>query len=528
MHRFFSIITVVLFVLFLSIPPLVTVLTPDQKISSSEKRKLEILPDFEWSVESVMAYPAAFEHYYNDHFGMRDLFVLYQQLFSAKILKVSSSPAVTVGADGWLFFNGDGALDAFLGLKQLSPVHLQSYQWELMNRRDWLAEQGITYVFLPVPNKESIYPEYLPWWIRDNAGISLYDQIVGYLDGNIGFSEYIDLKKRFLKQKNEKQLYLMTDSHWNLYGVFFAYNAITRVLKDLQIPIRVLKNEEIVWSTKEFSGDLAVFLHLYGYFSEIAPEIEGIEYCEETIEKQRQGTVFLEEFADDPRNFVMTQKCGSNDTSVLIIYDSFGRFLWPFMFNSFGTVYYVNHEFADIKDFIVKIRPDVLIDQRVERNLLPMLTTDRVLEHEVLKKQFPALNNVLLQINGTSVAEDYISSSGVEVFPGDDGLLVRSKSKYPALKFQFDNRGDKVALLVNIRLSSPVKTKWLLYYTTESAADFLPEHTISMDVQKGENEFFFRLPNPGKTVKLQFYPGIAPADYLLHSFVIKKQNELKN
>lgn len=137
-----------------------------------------------------------------------------------------------MGADGWLFFNGDGALDAFLGLKQLSPVHLQSYQWELMNRRDWLAEQGITYVFLPVPNKESIYPEYLPWWIRDNAGISLYDQIVGYLDGNIGFSEYIDLKKRFLKQKNEKQLYLMTDSHWNLYGVFSVYNAITKVLKD--------------------------------------------------------------------------------------------------------------------------------------------------------------------------------------------------------------------------------------------------------------------------------------------------------
>jgi len=132
-------------------------------------------------------------------------------------------------------------LTAYLGLIQISREHLETYQWFLRDRRDWLAEKGIRYIFLPVPNKESIYPEHIPWRIRRNAGTSLYDQIIGYLNENPGFSDYIDLKEVFLRQKAGNQLYPKTDSHWNVDGAFEAYNNIGAMIKAQHVPIHLLK-----------------------------------------------------------------------------------------------------------------------------------------------------------------------------------------------------------------------------------------------------------------------------------------------
>lgn len=525
MRSLFSIITVALFLVFLCTPPLITLLTPDQEISKTEKRRLASLPELGWASDQIIEFPEKFEAYYKDHFGLRDLLVFSQQFFSYKVFKVSSSPLVTVGEDDWLFFNGDAALDAYLGLIQIPRVHLETYRWVLRDRRDWLAEKGIGYIFLPVPNKESIYPEHIPWRIKQNAGMSLYDQVIVYLNEHPGFSHYIDLKEVFLRQKENSPLYLKTDSHWNMKGAFAAYEKIGVKVKAQHIPMHMLKKEEVNWKTVAFSGDLATYLHLPKCITEIAPEINGIKPCKSSllkIKQSEQDTPIFDKFIGDSRNFVRVQECTENKTSALVIHDSFGRFLWPFMNRSFGTVYYVNRGFNEIKDFIKAIQPDIVIDQRVERNILKALEPDRELENEMASKQFHQLKHSLLQIDKSSGAAEVASSAEVMLLSVADGLQISSTSPYPALGFQYDPGNDEGSVVVQIRLSSQQETQCLLYYTTKEKSVFIPSHTLGLEVKKGYNELYFRLPDPGNMGKLQFHPGAVPGEYLLHSFIVKR------
>ena len=525
MYRFFSAITVALFLVFLCTPPAINLLTPDKEISTTEKRKLASLPKLEWALDQVLAFPKEFEKYYNDHFGLRDFLVSCQQFISYKVFKVSSTSSVTVGKDDWLFFNGDAALDAYLGLIQVAKVYLETYQWVLRDRKDWLTEKGIGYVFVPVPNKESVYPEHIPWRIKQNAGISLYDQIVFYLNKHPDFSNYLDLKKIFLRQKEDGLLYLKTDSHWNMKGAFVAYKRIGVKIKDQHIPMHLLDKDDINWKTVNFSGDLATYLHLQNRISEIAPDINGIKPCGqslETITQNEQDTLIFDKFNGDSRNFVRVQECAENETSALVIHDSFGDFLRPFLNRSFGTVYYVNRGFNEVKDFIEAIQPDVVIDQRVERNILKALEPDRALENEMAGKQFHQLRHSLLQIDRNSGVTEVVSSAEVMVSSMADGLQIRSAKQFPALGFQYDPGNKEGSVVVQVRLSSQQNTQCLLNYTTEEESAFIPLHTLGLDVKKGYNEFYFRLPDPGPEGKLQFYPGVSPGEYLLHSFVVKR------
>jgi len=84
MHRLFSIITIALFLVFLCTPPIITFLTPDKEISKTEKRKLTSFPQWGWSPDQIIEFPEKFEMYYDDHFGLREKLVFYQQFFSFK------------------------------------------------------------------------------------------------------------------------------------------------------------------------------------------------------------------------------------------------------------------------------------------------------------------------------------------------------------------------------------------------------------------------------------------------------------
>ncbi len=527
MHRLFPILTVALFLIFLCTPPLITLLTPDQEISKTEKRKLASLPNLGSTSDQLVEFPAKFEEYYNDHFGLRNLLVFYQQLFSYRTFQVSSSPLVTVGEDNWLFFNGERAMDAYLGLTPISQGHLELYRWALIDRRNWLAENGISYIFVPVPNKESVYPEHLPRRIRKNAGISFYDQVIGYLNTPPGFPEYIDVKETLLHQKIDNRLFLKTDSHWNVAGAFAAYTDIGTMVKALNIPMRLLQEEDIDWEAVSFSGDLATLLHLHDILTETAPEIKGIPSCTKSLASVKDskplGTPPFRTFSNDPRKFTRVQECTENKTSALVIYDSFGEFLRPFLNASFGTVYYSNRDFNQIKDFVEAVQPDVIIDQRVERNLSNAMLSDLGIENETVSRHFPQAEHTLLQIDSGSNAEEFGVSAGAVVQLVKDGLQIRSATQFPALGLRYDSGESGGAVMVRVRLSSKQDTQCLLYYTTKDNPEFIPMHTRTFEVKKGYNEFYFRLPGTGGERKLQFHPGTIAGEYLLHSFVIKKQ-----
>ncbi len=93
--------------------------------------------------------------------------------------------------------------------------------------RDYCKEKGIEFVFFPVPNKETLYHELVP-----------FEEQPDYLK-----KLYAELKKRgiptintlalFNQEKHKELLYHFDDTHWNVNGVNIAAKNIATLITQL-------------------------------------------------------------------------------------------------------------------------------------------------------------------------------------------------------------------------------------------------------------------------------------------------------
>jgi len=82
------------------------------------------------------------------------------------------------GRDGCSFWRPIRWLSHYTGLARLTPEDLDTWQKLLEARRDWLAQLGTKYVFVIPPDKHSVYPEYLPDWLKKGEQPSKLDQFI--------------------------------------------------------------------------------------------------------------------------------------------------------------------------------------------------------------------------------------------------------------------------------------------------------------------------------------------------------------
>ena len=140
---------------------------------------------------------------------------------------------VVVGRDGWYFFKP--------GLKYMLARHDPKKDSKgtndaigaIVDFRNQLAARGIHLLVVPVPNKESIYPDRLITG-RKNIEPMIAPRTRELME-NLGAAniEFVDLFKEFRGALNEGQLYLAQDTHWSPIGIEVAARAISRRLTEL-------------------------------------------------------------------------------------------------------------------------------------------------------------------------------------------------------------------------------------------------------------------------------------------------------
>lgn len=135
---------------------------------------------------------------------------------------------VYFGREGWLFYRpgvdsvtGPGFLTAIWQQRRLrdsdpaSPPPQPDPTTALLEFREQLAERGITLVVVPVPGKESIYPEMLVRGLAGKAPLrnSSFDRFKARLSqaGVLVF----DPAPILTELKGSARAYLMTDTHWS-------------------------------------------------------------------------------------------------------------------------------------------------------------------------------------------------------------------------------------------------------------------------------------------------------------------------
>ena len=530
MNRIYAVAVVAIFLLSMLGPLGVYLFSQDKTISVAEKRELETFPEIGWDYERIIAFPKKFDSYYQDHFGFRDALVTFHNATNLNIFGVTAAPLVMKGKENWFFLTEPGVIQDFYGMRQVGPQVLDDYAQVLLERQDWLNSMGIRYLFLPVPNKINIYPEKLPGRIQQMSGPTLVEQLSTYLRKTVKDVVFVDLSTLLLQAKQDYQVYRRTDTHWSNQGALVAFNQIIRKLKTWFPAAEEIADSELMFSEIEHSGDLAYLMHLENKVKEVATVVSVKNPCSRVDQYRRvTGELYETLVYKGPATAPLETGCENRELTVLLIQDSFGSGLRPYLDERFKRVFYSEKfDFNELKEFIVALRPDVVIDERVARNLTLALRHDRELETRLLKKQFDQAGLVVFDLSSDDEQNTIVAQFDVAVSKQKDGyaLLPESNDPYVTIPLDTVKTGGRYNAL--IELSAPKDTVLEIFYKPAGTAQYQADYSIARNIKKGYNRLYLRFPDMDIENEIRLDPGRIRVDprgqakpYILHSFTVK-------
>jgi len=345
-------------------------------IGNDEGRRAATFPKFNWSLDSFQEFPKNFDAYYNDFFGFREGLIAGNNFIKARVLGSSSSSLVILGKYPWLFFGNE---DGYYRSRLFTSGELRKIKQILEGRRNWLASQGIHYIFAIAPNKPTIYPEFLPDAVKYIPSYTRLDQLTEYLQENSDL-EIVDLRTELRNAKTRYRVYEKTDTHWNEVGAYFAYRAlINRAKKNLPAVGSPLELSDFtLTSNLESGGDLARMLKLQSVYQE-----EVLRLVPKSPRKASNPT-FLPGYASGLQKVIsrgpgypsfyravplLTEVKDERLPRAIVFGDSFAsRALINFLVEHFRQTLFVGQQVFDV-ELIQKKRPDIVIQEVVERGL---------------------------------------------------------------------------------------------------------------------------------------------------------------
>ncbi len=263
---------------------------------------------------------------------------------------------VIIGKENWLFLQNDTnrTVEQNTGELLLTPEGFSKWVRTLQARTAILHSQGIQYYFLVPPNKECVYPEYLP----DDYMIS-EDRIVNQLiyqckAQHIKIYYPLELLKLY---KSESLLYSLVNTHWNGIGAFIAYDQLMNDLKK-HIDTKILTWQDIYYEEKIAAEDLG---------NKLTP-MQSSAFIWGRVRDPQAQIVFDNKVVNSGSEQITLNKNTALPTAV-IYHDSFMEMLLPYLMESFSKLFLFHTPCVNY-DFIEDVKPDVVITEMVERFLV--------------------------------------------------------------------------------------------------------------------------------------------------------------
>ena len=351
-----NVVLIALFMTFLWLPGLDSVFHFDWTPPRSENRAMASFPKLQSGWHGLQTYVAGLEAYFNDHFGCRKCLVQWNNKLRWSLFKDRSNGSALAGKDGWLFTTDSQMIDHYSGRLQFTPEQLHDWQRLLEKRRDWLARRGIAYVFVVAPDKQTIYPEELPDWVTKIRPQTKLDQFYAYMRAH-STVPVLDLREVIRNGKKTCPTYFQTDTHWNFFGGFLAYQELMRTLAKQRTGLEPLPFSSFTLTNQLRPGmDLATILGL--------SMAESNTYLLLPKPELPQFTVKLAppDHPKDPKYTINSQAKGR----VVIFQDSFALAWISFLAYNFNQVTYLWQNDLDFV-WIEREKPDIVVSEMVER-----------------------------------------------------------------------------------------------------------------------------------------------------------------
>lgn len=374
--RALDLITSLFFVAILFLPLLTLNKAPWS--NPQENRSSAFMPPSPTNKAALLAWPAKFEAFFNDHFGCRSELIAVRRSIDFWAFRRSPTPDVLIGSSNWLFFTGDQSIEDYVGDNAVSNYLLAKWGDELQRRHEWMKAHGIAYFFVVTPNKQTIYPEFMPTALV-RGRLSRRERIIGALDASGRSALLYDLTPSIaaIKRNSTQVLYHPLDSHWNDLGAYWGYHYLAgdirkmgaSLIHPLDIPIRDFPKLFSRW------GDLASmmgFSHGYPF------QVEDIQYEGPALNCGKPVVADLAlSMADTLEEKAFECDAAPAESRAVIFHDSMTFPMRPYFNSSFRRTYYVRSYpfFTDLVAYALAEHPGVVIEQRNERGLLSALTS---------------------------------------------------------------------------------------------------------------------------------------------------------
>jgi len=304
-------------------------------------------------VKSFLDFPAAFDAYFSDHYRFHQQQVDLYQSLRFNIFHERSFPNVLIGQQDWLYYTGEDNLRDYECNLPFTQDELDTIRQHLQDWHNQLQQRGIRFYVVIAPNKESIYPQYLPEGIQPGIHACRIDQVMSALHSSQ--LNVLDLREHLRSEAQTAQVYHRTDTHWNALGALIAAREIlARIKSDFPL-INPPSRGDYHLGFRASSGDLAGFLPWDERFVEQIPVLTPLFTPQASIR-------------DGSQNSIDASTPHSDLPAALIFRDSFCDALIPFLSEHFSRVRYI-HSFQIDIELVDQEQPDLVILELAQRYL---------------------------------------------------------------------------------------------------------------------------------------------------------------
>lgn len=251
MNKKIQTILLIAFFVFLITPSILKLTNLFQEEMKSENRKMAEKPEID--IYHLDKFPKKYEAYFNDHFGLRELGLEAYNNFNYFFLKKSPTPENAImGKDGWLFQGKD--INHYRGSDRLSAEELNALEAAFIERCAFLKKQNCRLLFVVVPTKKIIYPEYMPDEYFRYSEKTMTDQFIEMLQEKT-CTEVLDLRPIIkAAKKDHPVLYHKMDNHWNDIAAYYSSKAIVDYLGQTMNVGKIHEFDEYTMDTTIFEG----------------------------------------------------------------------------------------------------------------------------------------------------------------------------------------------------------------------------------------------------------------------------------
>ncbi len=368
-NLFNSSITII-FTIFLCLSFIGLSLGMTSKIDNTELRQLNEFPKINSGIKPS-EFPKKFEDFYNDSFGLRNILLeVYRRILGKVFNQVLVDKNVIKTDKDWYFHNEARYVKPnykyYYDHIIFSDKQLAAISDIFLAEKNYLDQKNIRYLYVIVPDKEAVYPEYYPFPNFINANIQA-SQILSALNKKGIPTLFLGPQMIETKKTTDILIYQKQDPHWDQLGAFFAYQAIVNKLKEYFPGIESLQLSDfdikINSDDPNREYDSKTLKPLIKTPNEVAEKVEHVE-----------SVGFYDK--EDVLNKI-------NKINKVIVYGDSFFYPQPWPYTG-GALYFLKNNFKNTivfglsnseldKKLIEKEKPDIFIRETIQRNLYRLI-----------------------------------------------------------------------------------------------------------------------------------------------------------